>query len=350
MAQLPRPRNAGDRTGVGPMDPASVAALDPLALAGLVVSDAMHQEDFVEAMLTGARSFLGMDVAFIGEFTQDSRIFRYVDGAADCPGVRVGAADALEDSYCRRIVDGRLPELIPDARLLPAAAELAVTAALPVGAHLSVPILLSDGSVYGTFCAFAHTGRDDLQLRDLAVMRMLASLVAGRLEHQRALRREIDEDRGRVRQVIADREFRTVFQPIMDLRDGAVVGYEALTRFAFGTPTEWFAMAARTGGGVALEMATLISAVDEIDNLPAGAYLAVNVSPAALCSIEFDDLVGALPLGRLVLELTEQSSVDRPELAARVEALRRRGPGSRWTTPVPVTRVCSGSCRWPPTS
>ena len=140
-----------------------MAALDPIALAGLVVSDAMQHEDFVEAVLAGARSFLGMDVAFIGEFTPDSRIFRYVDGAADCPGVRVGAGDAREESYCQRVVDGRLPELIPDARLMPAAAQLAVTTTLPVGAHLSVPILLSDGSVYGTFCSFAHTGRDDLQ-------------------------------------------------------------------------------------------------------------------------------------------------------------------------------------------
>lgn len=325
MVQLPRPRDSGDSVGIRPGGDGSVTVLDPAAIAGSMVSDALRQEDFVDAVLSASRSFLDMDVAFIGEFTQGSRVFRYVDNASGCAAVQVGARDELEMSYCQRVVDGRLPELIHDAGSLPAAADLAATRALPVGAHLSVPILLSDGSVYGTFCSFAHTPKDDLQLRDLAVMRMLAALVAGHLERQRGLRRQADEDRVRVREVIADHAFRTVFQPIVDLRDNLVIGYEALTRFALGTPTDWFEMAARAGSAVALEMATLVAAVDEVASLPGTAYLAVNVSPDALCSPEFEALVELLPLSRLVLELTEQTSVDRPDLPERVDALRRRG-------------------------
>ncbi|WP_170315563.1 EAL domain-containing protein [Nakamurella deserti] len=325
MVQLPRPRDSGDDPGARPAGDGSIATLDAATIAGSMVSEALRQEDFVDAVLSATRSFLDMDVAFIGEFSQGSRIFRYVDNASGCAAVQVGAGDELELSYCQRVVDGRLPELINDAAALPAAADLVATRALPVGAHLSVPILLSDGTVYGTFCSFAHTPKDDLHVRDLAVMRMLAALVAGHLERQRDLRRQTEEDRTRVRQVIAEHAFRTVFQPIVDLRDNRVIGYEALTRFALGTPTDWFEMAARTGSAVALEMATLIAAVDEVASLPVGAYLAVNVSPDALCSPEFQDLVDILPLGRLVLELTEQTSVDRPDLLLRVDALRRRG-------------------------
>ena len=40
-----------------------------------------------------------------------------------------------------------------DACLNPEALTLAATRALPVGAHLSVPLRLKDGSVYGTFAA-----------------------------------------------------------------------------------------------------------------------------------------------------------------------------------------------------
>lgn len=79
--------------------------------------------------LRAIRNHLGMDVAFISEFTSTERSFRYVDAeAAQCP-VEVGDSGPLEDSYCQRVVDGRLPELIRDAGAHPAAAELPVTAA-----------------------------------------------------------------------------------------------------------------------------------------------------------------------------------------------------------------------------
>ena len=119
-------------------------------------------------------------------------------------------------------------------------------------------------------------------------MRMLAALVAGRLELQRALRLADEQDRGRVHQVIADRGFRTVFQPIIDLRDGVIVGYEALTRF----PLRHADRVVRDGGAHRWRRRPGDGDADrrrgDIANLPAGAYLAVNVSPAALCSAEFE--------------------------------------------------------------
>jgi hypothetical protein len=98
-----------------------------------------------------------MDVAFLSEFTDGQRVFRHVDSSLENLPVKVGGADPLEASYWQRVVDGRLPELIQDATAVPAAMELPVTRALPVGAHLSVPIKLKDGSVYGTFWCFSFT-------------------------------------------------------------------------------------------------------------------------------------------------------------------------------------------------
>ncbi len=189
-----------------------------------------------------------------------------------------------------------------------------------------MPILLSDGSVYGTFCSFAHAAQPGLLTRDLAVMRMLAALIAGHLELQRSARLPAEGQQTELDKIIRTHDFRTVYQPIVDLRSDGVVGYEALTRFATGTPEDWFAMAARCGRSAALEMATLQAAVQVTRELAAGTYLAINLSPAALCSADFDTVATTLPLDRLVLELTEQTSADRePELLGRIRALRARG-------------------------
>ena len=78
------------------------------------------------------RQHLGMDVAFISEFLDGRRIFRYVDALSKTPPINEGGSDPLEESYCQSIVDGRLPRLIHDASLIPLALTLPATTALPV--------------------------------------------------------------------------------------------------------------------------------------------------------------------------------------------------------------------------
>ena len=63
-----------------------------------------------------------------------------------------------------------------EARKLPA------TAAVPVGAHLSVPIRLSDGGIYGTFCCFSRTADFALSARDVETMRCFADITAKFIE------------------------------------------------------------------------------------------------------------------------------------------------------------------------
>ena len=50
------------------------------------------------------------------------------------------------------------------------------TRTLPIGAHISVPILLRDGRVYGTFCCFSLASNLSLGQRDLHMMRAFADL------------------------------------------------------------------------------------------------------------------------------------------------------------------------------
>lgn len=307
--------------------PAPPALLDIGALAELLTAqeaDAAHE--IVGAVLASVRQFLGMEVAFVGEFTHGTRLFRFVDAGFDnCP-VHTGGSDPLEETYCSRVVDGRLPGLITDASALSAAADLAVTTEFPVGAHLSVPIVFSTGRVYGTFCAFSRTPDPTLRDRDLGVMQMLAQLLGGFLERAESTHRRRATLGEEIVAIITGRRVTTVFQPIVDLHSRRQVGFEALSRFPAGRPEEWFAHAEEVGLGVQLELAAFEQVLSHLDDVPGAAYVAVNFSPAALCCPELLTRCEGLPLDRLVFELTEHTDVaDDDALGRRVAWLRARG-------------------------
>ena len=210
----------------------------------------------LERGLSAIRTHLGMEVAFISEFVDGRRVFRHVDaGAADAPVV-VGASDPLEESYCQRVVDGRLPELIPDACLNAEALTLAATQALPVGAHLSVPIRLADGRLYGTFCCFSRSPDHSLTRRDLDMMRVFAQMAAAEIQDELrvlAARRAIEE---RIEAACNEEGLLMVYQPIVDVGTARVGGFESLARFPaqpIRPPDVWFAEAALVGRELALE-------------------------------------------------------------------------------------------------
>lgn len=136
------------------------------------------QTSFIQESLQAVRKHLGMDVAFVSRFTEGKRKFIFVDAEAENPPIAPGGADLLEDSYCQRVIDGRLPEIIPDAFLNDEALSLPATKLLPVRAHLSVPIVLKNGETYGTYCCFSYHADQSLNERDRNMMRMFADLVA----------------------------------------------------------------------------------------------------------------------------------------------------------------------------
>lgn len=102
-----------------------------------------------------------------------------------------------------------------------------------------------------------------------------------------------------------------VYQPIVDMASGAVVGYEALSRFPDERPPDqWFERAARVGLGVELELAVVRWALEGLPSLPTTAYLSVNISPATLCDPRLYDAIGVDSAGRVVVELTEHVPLD----------------------------------------
>ena len=110
-------------------------------------------------------------------------------------------------------------------------------------------------------------------------------------------------------QMLTNQDFRPVFQPIVDLRDGSIVGYETLTRFTDGTdPQSRFTEATRVGMGLDLERATMAAALREATGRLGDKWLSVNVSPSFLASGDPAPLMRDADCD-IVLELTEHDPI-----------------------------------------
>jgi hypothetical protein len=148
----------------------------------------------VQGAVDAVREFLDMEVAFIGELSRESEIFRFVCGDADSFGIAEGARLELEETYCQRVLRGRLPNLITDVRADPRAASLSITATADVGAFASVPLRFSDGELYGMLCAASHAAAPGLGYRELQFLHVFARMVCDLLEREALQRRLHDAD------------------------------------------------------------------------------------------------------------------------------------------------------------
>jgi hypothetical protein len=142
----------------------------------------------VERAVSVVRSFLGMEIAYATEFLDGQQHFRLLRGDAESFGLQEGMSIPLEATYCQRILAGRLPNLIPDVRGDERASAVEAGRAADVGAYASVPITLSDGSLYGTLCAASHSAQPSLEYRDLQFLRVFARIIGDQIEAERRQR------------------------------------------------------------------------------------------------------------------------------------------------------------------
>jgi hypothetical protein len=75
------------------------------------MSDRTHET--IEDMLRDVRQALQMDVAFVSKFTADQLVFRKLEGDAESFGWREGESFPIDESYCKRVLDGRIPQVVP---------------------------------------------------------------------------------------------------------------------------------------------------------------------------------------------------------------------------------------------
>jgi GAF domain-containing protein len=133
-------------------------------------------------MLSAVREVLEMDVVFVSEFSGDRMIFRVLEGDAESFGWEEGEGFPIDESYCKRVLDGRINRVVPDAKGEDATKDLRVTSEADIGSYAAVPLVLSDGRLYGTLCCVGHAPDPWLRQRDLGLMERVARQLIEQLE------------------------------------------------------------------------------------------------------------------------------------------------------------------------
>lgn len=179
----------------------------------------------IDHALEIARQILGMDFGYVTEFVGDEQILRGVSGDSASFDMTQGDGYPLDGTYCQRMVVGSIPKIVPNTAENEELRDLALTKLSAIGSYVGVPIYLSDGSMYGTFCTISHQPQSDLGERHLLLMQILSHIVAAGIEQQRLEKEnerlrtkmaemqsdfdEFEEDR-RVTRILTSGEFKTI--------------------------------------------------------------------------------------------------------------------------------------------
>ena len=175
------------------LDPLSVAT-DRESAAGLVRGGSadplanlvdLARTPTLQVALRAIREMLGMDVAYVSEIVGDDFVVGELEG--DGASFRLATEGSLPraQSYGQLMLDGRIPNLIPDVLAEDRTASLPISKAGKVGAFASVPLTFGDGRVYGTLCAASHDAKS-FAYQDLQFLTVLARSVADQLERHEA--------------------------------------------------------------------------------------------------------------------------------------------------------------------
>jgi diguanylate cyclase (GGDEF)-like protein len=212
------------------------------------------------------------------------------------------------------------------ARDIAERARAAVKRALPADVELEISA--------GFVCYPGHVG-EDADLAELAASALEAAKRHGGGQTRRYDAGEVSrlptvaDQRAEIDELLrGESPITPVFQPLVDLASGRIVGYEALARF--NSPLQrnteaWFNQAQRCGRGPKLEAEAIKVALEIGRSRPDGTYLSVNFSPSAIAS---SSVRNVLPeeLADIVVEITEHELASEDgALEEGLAELRRRG-------------------------
>jgi EAL domain-containing protein (putative c-di-GMP-specific phosphodiesterase class I) len=280
--------------------------------AVLGLHDFERPAEVIMRVVRAVREHLGMDVAFVAELAADEQVFRFIDGDAGSLDVlaREDEPSSMPGRQGRHVGEGGSEQ--PDRV-----------------ATIGVPIRAESGRAFGTLCCIGRSSEAHLGEAELRFLKVLAQLIGEQLEADEAAADGRRRRHLRVARLMEADTLGMQFQPIVDLRDGRVVGIESLARFATEprwAPDVWFKEAWEVGLGVELEVHAVRTALAALGNVPSGSYLSVNVSPSTITTEEFQDAMDDAAGDNVVIELTEHAPVhDYAEIGASLGRLRERG-------------------------
>ncbi len=270
-----------------------------------------------------------MSVAFISEFIDGERVFKFVDAENENPPIKVGDSDPLEETYCKKIVDNKLTNIICDTSENDITRKLNVTDALSIGSYMGVPIMLSSGEVYGTFCCYKYSSDKTLNQRDLSFLRAISEIASDIIESNIVSEKMRRDSVKRIQSVLEENKLNIHYQPIYNIQTNQVAGFESLSRFItepYRAPDIWFKEASQVGLGERLEIAAIVEAIKGLNEFNNDTYISINASPEYILNGAIYKVLNNIDASRIVLEITEHDPVGSySELRQALEPLRNSG-------------------------
>ena len=144
-----------------------------------VLADASAVDD-VDTTLRLVRQLLEMDVAMVTEVTEGQEVARHAVG--EWPGVEslVGGAVPLEETFCKRMLEGEIENFVSDVAADDRVRDLGLARALGVGAWIGVALPPSLGRLY-VLCCLAREARQFGDI-DVHVLSGFAATLGWRLD------------------------------------------------------------------------------------------------------------------------------------------------------------------------
>ncbi|MDP3510174.1 MAG: EAL domain-containing protein [Candidatus Melainabacteria bacterium] len=136
-----------------------------------------------------------------------------------------------------------------------------------------------------------------------------------------------------VAQLCDSTQFRTVYQPIMDLNSEKIAGYEVLTRGpdgSFESPADFFRICIENNILTTVDLQCLQLCLEDAPNVGHNMRLHVNLFPSTLLETPVENLIKLFPQERngttYCLEISEQQFITEPGyLREAINALKQAG-------------------------
>lgn len=107
--------------------------------------------DTSQEVLSFLRRRLGFDLWMVTRTDGDNwTVLHSEDHGYD---IQPGTVLKWSDSFCSEMVSGKGPRIAPDCKLVPCYAAAPIGRQIAIHSYIGVPLLLSDGSLFGTLCA-----------------------------------------------------------------------------------------------------------------------------------------------------------------------------------------------------
>jgi diguanylate cyclase len=137
---------------------------------------ATNFESAAQAVLSFLSNRFGFDLWMVTRVEGDDWIVLQAEDKGY--GVKEGDVFRWMDSFCSQMVMGRGPRIAPTSEAIPAYAAAPIGKQVKIAAYMGVPLLRSDGGLFGTLCAIDPAPQPESITEEQQLIELLGTLLS----------------------------------------------------------------------------------------------------------------------------------------------------------------------------